>query len=118
MEFEEDGIVVTFKISEGPRFKVGKVDFSGDLILPKERADEEAQDRQGALLQPRDPAQRRARAHRPLQRTRATPTPTSPPRWIRTTKSCWPTSPSRSTRASRSTSSASRSAATPRPATR
>jgi outer membrane protein insertion porin family len=36
VEFEEDGIVVTFKISEGPRFKLGKVDFSGDLILPKD----------------------------------------------------------------------------------
>jgi outer membrane protein insertion porin family len=36
VEFEEDGIVVTFKVSEGPRFKVGKVDFSGDLILPKD----------------------------------------------------------------------------------
>ncbi len=37
VEFQEDGIVVTFKISEGPRFKVGKVDFSGDLILPKDQ---------------------------------------------------------------------------------
>jgi outer membrane protein insertion porin family len=36
VEFEEDGIVITFKVSEGPRFKVGKVDFSGDLILPKD----------------------------------------------------------------------------------
>ncbi len=36
VDFEEDGIVITFKISEGPRFKVGKVDFSGDLILPKD----------------------------------------------------------------------------------
>jgi outer membrane protein insertion porin family len=36
VEFEADGIVVTFKISEGPRFKLGKVDFSGDLILPKD----------------------------------------------------------------------------------
>jgi outer membrane protein insertion porin family len=36
VEFEEDGIVVTFKISEGPRFKLGQVDFSGDLILPKD----------------------------------------------------------------------------------
>jgi len=36
VDFEADGIVVNFKISEGPRFKVGKVDLSGDLILPKE----------------------------------------------------------------------------------
>jgi outer membrane protein insertion porin family len=35
-EFEEDGIVITFKVSEGPRFKVGKVDLGGDLILPKD----------------------------------------------------------------------------------
>jgi outer membrane protein insertion porin family len=37
IDFEEDGIQVTFKINEGPRFKVGKVDFSGDLILPKDQ---------------------------------------------------------------------------------
>jgi outer membrane protein insertion porin family len=37
IDYEEDGIQVTFKISEGPRFKVGKVDFSGDLILPKDQ---------------------------------------------------------------------------------
>jgi outer membrane protein insertion porin family len=36
VDFEADGIVVTFKISEGPRFKLGKVDFNGDLILPKD----------------------------------------------------------------------------------
>jgi outer membrane protein insertion porin family len=36
VDFEEDGIVITFKVSEGPRFKVGKVDFRGDLLLPKE----------------------------------------------------------------------------------
>lgn len=37
VDFESDGILVTFKINEGPRFKVGKVDFSGDLILPKDQ---------------------------------------------------------------------------------
>jgi outer membrane protein insertion porin family len=37
LDTEADGIVATFKINEGPRFKVGKVDFSGDLILPKEQ---------------------------------------------------------------------------------
>ncbi len=36
VDFEEDGILITFKVSEGPRFKVGKIDVSGDLILPKE----------------------------------------------------------------------------------
>ena len=36
VDFEEDGIVVTFKINEGPRFKLGRMDFSGDLILPKD----------------------------------------------------------------------------------
>jgi outer membrane protein insertion porin family len=36
VDFEPDGIVVTFKINEGPRFKLGKVDFSGDLLLPKD----------------------------------------------------------------------------------
>jgi outer membrane protein insertion porin family len=35
VDFEEDGIVITFKVSEGPRFKVGKIDFSGELLLPK-----------------------------------------------------------------------------------
>ena len=37
LDYEADGIVATFKINEGPRFKVGKVDFSGDMILPKEQ---------------------------------------------------------------------------------
>ena len=36
VDFEADGIVVTFKINEGPRFKLGQVDFNGDLILPKD----------------------------------------------------------------------------------
>jgi outer membrane protein insertion porin family len=36
VEYQEDGIAVTFKVSEGPRFKVGTVTLSGDLILPKE----------------------------------------------------------------------------------
>ena len=30
------GIKITFKIDEGPRFKVGKVDITGDLVLEKE----------------------------------------------------------------------------------
>jgi outer membrane protein insertion porin family len=32
----ENEIHVTIKINEGPRFKVGKIDVSGDLIYPKE----------------------------------------------------------------------------------
>jgi len=36
VEYKEDGIYVTFKIDEGPQFKVGKVDIAGDLVLPKE----------------------------------------------------------------------------------
>jgi len=35
VEFEEDWIYITIKIVEGPRFKVGKVGVSGDLILPE-----------------------------------------------------------------------------------
>ncbi|MFO7709149.1 MAG: outer membrane protein assembly factor BamA [Desulfobacterales bacterium] len=37
VDFESDGILVTFRINEGPRFKVGKVDFGGDLILPRDQ---------------------------------------------------------------------------------
>lgn len=33
----EEEIHITIKISEGPRFKVGKVDIAGDLILPKDQ---------------------------------------------------------------------------------
>ncbi len=36
VEFKEDGIYITFKISEGSQFKLGNVDITGDLILPKE----------------------------------------------------------------------------------
>ena len=37
VKFEEDGIVVTFRIDEGPRFKVGTVSMAGDLIIPQEQ---------------------------------------------------------------------------------
>jgi outer membrane protein insertion porin family len=36
VDFEEDGIVITYRINEGPRFKLGTIDFRGDLLLPKE----------------------------------------------------------------------------------
>lgn len=36
VEFREDGIDVSFKIQEGPRYRVGKVDIAGDFIFPKE----------------------------------------------------------------------------------
>ena len=36
VEFKEDGIDITFKILEGPRFEVGKIDIQGDLIFPRE----------------------------------------------------------------------------------
>ncbi len=35
VEFGEDWIYITIKVVEGPRFKVGKVGVSGDLILPE-----------------------------------------------------------------------------------
>jgi outer membrane protein insertion porin family len=36
VEFKEDYIEITLKIDEGPRFKVGKVDLEGDLLLARE----------------------------------------------------------------------------------
>ena len=35
--FEEDGIVITIRIDEGPQFKVGEVTMAGDLIIPQEQ---------------------------------------------------------------------------------
>jgi len=35
IEYEENRIYITFKIDEGPQFKVGKVDIQGDLVLSK-----------------------------------------------------------------------------------
>jgi outer membrane protein insertion porin family len=35
VDIGEEGIEITFKIDEGPRFKVGKIDVTGDLIKPK-----------------------------------------------------------------------------------
>ncbi|MFH1980569.1 MAG: outer membrane protein assembly factor BamA [Pseudomonadota bacterium] len=35
VDFQEKGIHVTFKIVEGERFKVGNVDISGDMVVPK-----------------------------------------------------------------------------------
>ncbi|WP_321403175.1 outer membrane protein assembly factor BamA [Maridesulfovibrio sp.] len=37
LDIKEDGIYVTFKVSEGDRYKVGKVSFQGDLIVKKSR---------------------------------------------------------------------------------
>jgi outer membrane protein insertion porin family len=37
VDISPEGIRITFKIDEGPRFKVGEVDISGDLILDKAR---------------------------------------------------------------------------------
>lgn len=35
VEYKGKWIYITIKIDEGPRFKVGKVDMTGDLIIPK-----------------------------------------------------------------------------------
>ena len=35
--FEDNWIYITIKIFEGPRFKVGTVDITGDIVLPKEK---------------------------------------------------------------------------------
>lgn len=32
VDYQEDGIVVTFVVKEGPRYRLGTVDFAGDLI--------------------------------------------------------------------------------------
>ncbi|MCK5203876.1 MAG: outer membrane protein assembly factor BamA, partial [Desulfobacterales bacterium] len=37
VEFKGDDIIITIKIDEGPQFKVGKVTFTGDLILTEEQ---------------------------------------------------------------------------------
>ena len=37
VEFEDDGIVITIRIDEGPQFKVGEVTMAGDLIIPQEQ---------------------------------------------------------------------------------
>ena len=36
VEFKESWIDITFKIEEGPRYKVGTIDIQGDLIFPRE----------------------------------------------------------------------------------
>jgi len=36
IDITPDGIHITFKVEEGPRFKVGKVDITGDLVLEKD----------------------------------------------------------------------------------
>ncbi len=37
IEYQKNWIDITIKIDEGPRFKVGNVDITGDLILPREK---------------------------------------------------------------------------------
>ena len=35
--YEEDGIIVSFAVKEGPRYKIGDITFTGDLLDTKER---------------------------------------------------------------------------------
>ncbi len=57
IDYDEDGITVTFPISEGPRYKLGNVTFAGDLIEPEPtllnltKLDEMAQDGEYFKLQ-------------------------------------------------------------------
>jgi outer membrane protein insertion porin family len=37
VKFEQDGIVITIRIDEGPQFEVGEVTIAGDLIIPQEQ---------------------------------------------------------------------------------
>ncbi|MGD2187792.1 MAG: outer membrane protein assembly factor BamA, partial [Desulfobacterales bacterium] len=37
VEFKQNDIIITIKIDEGPQYRVGKVTFSGDLILAEEQ---------------------------------------------------------------------------------
>lgn len=37
LDIRDDGIYITFKVHEGVRYKFGKIDFSGDLIVKKEK---------------------------------------------------------------------------------
>ncbi len=36
VDYEEDGIFLTFQVEEGPRYKAGTVDFQGDLLVSDE----------------------------------------------------------------------------------
>jgi outer membrane protein insertion porin family len=99
VEFEEDGIVVTFKINEGPRFKLGKVDFNGDLILPKGELMKKLKMTKSPSITG-GPADRCAGADRLIQR-RGLCLRRRFPKWTRTMKSFWPILRFKSTRASR-----------------
>ena len=46
-------IYITVKITEGEQYRIGSIDFSGDLIVPKERLFAVLESRRGRLLQPR-----------------------------------------------------------------
>ncbi|MBG0777091.1 MAG: outer membrane protein assembly factor BamA [Desulfovibrionaceae bacterium] len=35
VEFKDDGIYITFKLSEGDRYKIGAIQFAGDLLEPE-----------------------------------------------------------------------------------
>jgi outer membrane protein insertion porin family len=36
VKFEGNDIIITMKIVEGPQFKIGKIDLTGDFLIPKE----------------------------------------------------------------------------------
>lgn len=37
IEFKDDGIYITFKVIEGQRYKVGKIDFKGDILVSEDK---------------------------------------------------------------------------------
>lgn len=37
VDFKEDGIYITFQVSEGPRYRVDEVDITGDILVEKEK---------------------------------------------------------------------------------
>lgn len=37
VDYKDDGIYITFEVSEGPRYKIGEIKFAGDLIDTEER---------------------------------------------------------------------------------
>ncbi len=117
VERKDDGLNVTIKIDEGEQYKVGTVKLGGDATATTELNVPQLEMKSGDVF-------RASKLRKDILKlteataTTATRSSTSSRTPTSTRRRRWSTSPTRSTRARRSTSIASRSPATPRPATR
>ena len=117
VEYKPDGIYVNLKVEEGPRFKVGRVDIDGDIILTREELLEKVKIGEQEFFS-REIVRNDVLALADLYSDQDTPMRTSHPEPNRTRRPSTCISPIPFERAMKSISSGSTSMATPSHGTR